>query len=93
MSRKLTGIRLVPIELEIGRKPAAKGAQTLQQFSTTGLARHTKLLAVGDMDFNLVALLQAEHFDHSGREPDSKAASHLTTCMGLPPNDCTPVRS
>lgn len=79
VSTTLAGIFLVPIEFEVGRQTAAKGARALQQVIAPGLARHTKLLAIGDMDFNLVALLEAKRFNHDGGEPDGKAAPHFST--------------
>ena len=75
MSKKRAGIGLVPIEFEIGRQAAAKGAQTLQQFSAPGPARDAELLAIGDINFNLVALLEARRFDDNGGEPDGKTVA------------------
>src|SRR5216684_517962 len=46
VSKKLPGIRLVPIELEVGRKAPAEGAQALQQLFTPGLARDAERAGV-----------------------------------------------
>jgi hypothetical protein len=70
MSKKLPGIRLVPVELEVGEKAPAKSAKALQQLVTPGLARHAELTPVGNMDFDLVALFQLERVDYSGVETD-----------------------
>src|SRR6266446_10879624 len=40
VSKKLPGIRLVPVELEVGRKAPAKSAKALYQLFAAGLARH-----------------------------------------------------
>ena len=75
MSKKLTGIRLVSVELEIGRKAAAEGAKAPQQLVTPRLARNTELPGVCDMDFDLVAFLEFKRFDHNGRKADSETVS------------------
>lgn len=68
MSKKLPGIRLIPVELEFGRKAPAEFAQALQQLSAAGLARDGELTRVGGMDFDLVALFQRESLEtRSGR--------------------------
>ena len=71
----LGAIGLVPIEPEIGRKPAAEGAQTLQEFVAPGLARNAKRLGIRDVDFNLVAFLEAKRFDHRGGKPHRETVS------------------
>jgi hypothetical protein len=83
VSKKLAGICIIPVKFEIGRQTAAKGAQTLQQVIAPGLTCNTKLLAIGDMDFDLISLLEAKHFDHNGREPDGKAVSPFRDLHGL----------
>jgi hypothetical protein len=70
VSKKLPGIRLVPVELEVGGKAPAKGAQTLQQLFTPGLAGHTELTRVGNMDFDLVALFELECVDDRSGKAD-----------------------
>jgi hypothetical protein len=57
VSKKLTGIRLVPVELEVGRQTSAEGAKAFQQRVPPGLARHAEILAASDVDFDLVAFL------------------------------------
>jgi len=37
VSRKIPGIRLVPVELEIGRKTSSEGTKPIKQFRATGL--------------------------------------------------------
>jgi hypothetical protein len=56
VSKKRSGIRLVAIELEVGGKSAAEGAQTLQQLLASRFACDAKASRVGDMDFDLIAL-------------------------------------
>src|SRR5438132_3849633 len=60
VSKKLPGIRLVPVELEVGREAPAERGKALQQFFTPGLTRHAKLTLAGNLDFDLVALFQVE---------------------------------
>src|SRR6516225_3605172 len=66
VSKKLPGIRLVSVELEVGRKAPAKSSKALHQFFTARLARHAELTFVGNMDFDLVALFQFECVDYQG---------------------------
>src|ERR1700751_593327 len=60
VSKKLPGIRLVPVKLEVGRKAPAKSSKALHQLFTARLARHAELTFVGNMDFDLIALFQFE---------------------------------
>ena len=54
VSKKLAGIRLVPVELEVSGKPTAERTKTLQQLVAPGLARDAKLAGVRDVDPTLV---------------------------------------
>jgi hypothetical protein len=64
--RKLPGIRLFPVELEVGGKAPAKSSQALQQLLTPWLTRHAELTLVGNMDLDLVAFFQFERVDDRG---------------------------
>jgi len=75
VSKKLAGIRLVSIELEVSGKPTAEGAETLQQLLAPGLARDAKLTGVSDVDFDLIAFSELKRFDHSGRKADGETVS------------------
>jgi hypothetical protein len=75
VSKKLPGIRFVPVEFEIGRKTAAKGAKALQQFPTPGLPRNAKPAGIGYMQLNLIAFLQLKRFDHACGKADSETVS------------------
>jgi hypothetical protein len=55
LSKKLPGIRLVAIELEVGRQTAAEAAQPLQQLFAAGFARDSEFPRIGYMDFDLIA--------------------------------------
>src|SRR5437763_15070551 len=72
VSRKLPGIRLVSVELEVGRKAPAKSSKALHQLFTARLARHAELTFVGNMDFDLVALFQFECVDYRGGKTDGQ---------------------
>src|ERR1700688_3552940 len=75
VSKKLPGIRLVPVELEIGGKAPSKGAKPLQQFRAAGLARDGEFPRAGDMDFDLVALLESQRRDHGGGKTDGETVA------------------
>jgi hypothetical protein len=75
VSKKLTGIRLVPIELEIGRETTAERAKALQQFAASGFSRNCELPRVGDMDFDLIAFSELERFDDGGGKADRETVS------------------
>jgi hypothetical protein len=73
VSKKLPGIRLVSIELEINREATAECAKTLQQVRPSGLTRDTKLPGIGDMDFDLIAFLQLKRLNYGRRKTHGKA--------------------
>src|SRR5829696_8997651 len=73
VSKKLPGIRLVPVELEVGGEATAEGAKALQQLVASRLARNAELSSLRDVDFDLVAFLEAERFDHDGGKANRKA--------------------
>jgi len=77
VSKKLPGIRLVSVELEVRGKPTAEGAETLQQLLAPRFARDPEPPGVGNMDFDFVAFPQLQCFDHSGRKADGKAVAPL----------------
>ena len=52
---KLPGIRLIPVELEVGRQAPAESAQAFQKILPPGLTGDGEGLRIGDMDFDLVA--------------------------------------
>lgn len=70
LSMKLPGIRLIPVELEIGRQAAPEGAQALQQFLGAGFAGDAEASGVRDMDFNFLAFTQFESLDDGGGDAD-----------------------
>jgi hypothetical protein len=72
---KLPGIRLVPVELEVGGKPAAEGAKPLQQFGAPGSARDGELPDACDMDFDLIAFLELERLDDDRRKANGEAVA------------------
>jgi hypothetical protein len=75
VSKKLAGIRLVSVKLEIRRETAAEGAKTFQQFVTPGLAADTELPGVSDMDFDFIAFLELKRFDHGDGKADGETVS------------------
>jgi hypothetical protein len=67
--KKLPGIRLVPIELEVGGEATAEAAKAFQQLFASGLARDAELSSLRDVDFDLVAFLEAERAAIPGIAP------------------------
>jgi len=72
VSKKLPGIRLVSIELEVRREATAERAKAFQQIRPSGLARNAERARICDMNFDLVAFLQFKRFDHRRREAHGK---------------------
>jgi hypothetical protein len=83
VSKKLPGIRLLTVELEVGGKTATEGSEAFQQLCPTGLARDGELATVGDMNLDLVAFLELEDFDHGGGKADGKAVTPLGDPHGM----------
>jgi hypothetical protein len=73
VSKKLSGIRLVSVKLEVSGEPTAECAETLQQFIAPGLARDAKLPSVRNMDLDLIAFPELQGFNDSGRETHGEA--------------------
>jgi hypothetical protein len=75
VSKKLPGIRLIPVELEIGGKATAEGTKPLQQLLAARFARDAELPGAGDMDFNLIAFFEFESLDHNGGKTDGETVA------------------
>jgi hypothetical protein len=78
VSKKLAGIRLIPVVLEVGGGAAADGAQAFQQLVAAGLARHSELPPVRNMDFDLVTFLKPQRFDDDGGKTNGEAVPPFT---------------
>jgi hypothetical protein len=85
VSKKLAGIRLVPIEFEIGRETAAETAKARQKLSTSWLPRDPELPGVCDIYLNLIAFLELERVDNRGRKADSETVSPFADLHDMPP--------
>src|SRR5260370_25270508 len=83
VSKKLPGIPLVPVELEVGGKAPAKSPKALQQLFAPGLTRHAELTLVGNMDFNLVALFQFECVDYRDGKPHRQTVAPFRDLHGF----------
>ncbi|MEH2589206.1 hypothetical protein V1273_003045 [Bradyrhizobium sp. AZCC 1721] len=75
MSKKLTGIRLVSVELEIGRETAAEGAKAFQQLVAAWLARHTELSFGSHVDLDFIAFPEPKRFNHDGGKANRETIS------------------
>jgi hypothetical protein len=83
--KNLAGIRLVPIEDEIGGQATAEGAQALQQVVAAQLVRDHEIPGVGDVDFDLVAFLETEASTTAAGRRTARLLPHLATCMAASP--------
>ena len=63
LSKKLPGIRLVTIELEIGRQNAAETPQPLQPLFAAWLSFNFKGSGFGNLNVDVVTFLQPKRFD------------------------------
>jgi hypothetical protein len=89
VSKKLPGIRLVPIELEVGRQTPSECTQPLQDFVATGLAGHFQFTSnereraeSSSQPLDLERLIEAfgsedRHFNWGLAQQLINAASHL----------------
>jgi hypothetical protein len=74
-SKKLPGIRLIPVELEIGRRAPAKGAQPVEENPSLGLARDAECALAGHVHLNLIAWLELQRFDNRRGKADGEAVA------------------
>jgi hypothetical protein len=72
-SKKLPGIRLVPIEFKALRQTPTECAQPFQQIRSRGLARDPEHSAIGNGYLNFVTLLEAQYLHDRRRKPNGKA--------------------
>jgi hypothetical protein len=77
VSKKSAGICLVSVEFEIGREAPAESSETFQQLIPAWLARNAELSRPGNMDFDLIALLQLKRVDDCLGEAHRQAISPL----------------
>jgi len=66
VSKKLPGIRLLAVDLEVSRETAPESAETLQQLRPARLACDRELPLVRNMDLDIIAFLELQRFDHDG---------------------------
>ena len=81
MSKKLPGIRLVPVELEVGGEATAEVAKAFQQLVAPGLARHAEPSPVSDVDFDLIAFLSPSASTTTAGRRTARLFPHFATCM------------
>src|SRR3954452_23149855 len=75
VSKKSPGIRLFPVEFEIGRQSPAKRPEAGQKFLAGGLAGDDEFARTGNPDFDVVPLLEIKSLDHRGGKPNSQVVS------------------
>ncbi len=79
---KFPGTRLVTIKDKIGGKAPAVRTQSLQKFGAFGLASDTEVPAPGDVNDDVVALLQCQRLDDRDGQPNSEAISPSSNLHG-----------
>jgi hypothetical protein len=57
---KLPGIRLVPVEFEIGWKAPSERTKPIYEFGATSLARDGEFPLVDGIDFDLIAIVECQ---------------------------------
>ena len=72
---KLPATRFIPVEMEVGRKPASEAAQALEQGLPVGCARDHERARTGGVDLDVVALLQLERLDDGGGQTHGQAVA------------------
>src|ERR1700689_3028198 len=87
LSKKLPGIRLIPVELEIGRQPPAKGAQPVREIPSLGFARDAECALAGHVHVNLIAWLELQRFDNRRGKTDSEAVAPFGDLHDALPSD------
>jgi hypothetical protein len=92
VSKKLAGIRLFAIELEIRRKPTAESAKTRQELITSRLPRNPELPVARDMNFNFIAFHEPERVGHSGRTADSETIAPFGNLHDAPSIEYTSTK-
>jgi hypothetical protein len=66
VSQSLSGVRLVPVELEVGRKTPTEPTKALQRLFSPGRSCHHEFPRTRDADFNLIAFFQLQRLDNRG---------------------------
>jgi hypothetical protein len=84
VSKKVPGICLVAIELEVGRKAAAERTQAAEHLIPSRLAHDRKPPRIGDMQLDLVALFQLQRLDHSHGKADGEAVAPFSHSHDTP---------
>jgi hypothetical protein len=74
-TKKLAGIRLVSVELEISRKTAAEGPKASQQLCPSRFTRNTELPGVSDVNLDLIPFLEFKRLDNGGRKTDGETVA------------------
>jgi hypothetical protein len=82
-SKKLPGIRLVPIEFKALRQAPTECAQPFQQIRSRGFARDPEHSTIGNGDLNFVTVLERQYLDDRRRKPDGKAIPPLRNLHGF----------
>jgi hypothetical protein len=75
VSKKLPGIRFLPVEFEVPRQPTSIGAQLVQKSLSAWLPRNAELTGAGDMNFNFIAFLEPQGLHHWRRKADGETVA------------------
>src|SRR4051794_11617780 len=77
VSKKLSGIRLIPVELEVVRETPAKRAEAVQQVGAARLSRNPEAAGIRQMDLDLVAFLELQRLRNGCRQADGQTIAPL----------------
>src|SRR5262249_55410359 len=80
----LAGVRLVAVELPVGRQRDRKLPDALHRALSATVKRDIKSALAGDADLDLVALLQLQRLDNHSGKPDGKAVAPFTNSHDRP---------
>src|SRR6185437_612659 len=75
VSKKLPGICLFPVEFKVPGQPSAIGAQPVQEILSARLPRNSELALPGDVNVDLVALLESQGLDHGDGKADGETVA------------------
>ena len=84
LSKKLPGIRLIAIKLEIGGDDASETSQPSQPLFAAWCPFHLKRSGACNANLDIVSLLQRERFDDTGGKTDGEAIApfgNLHDCL------------
>lgn len=87
MSKKLLGTGLIPVELEVGGKSAAKRTQAFQQRIASGLRGNANLAGIRHMDRYLIPFFSSSASTTATGRRTIRLLLHFAICTPTPLSD------